>query len=387
MNEKEEKFSRIDLYVNCMYPGMILKGDLFTEQGIMIYPANQPIAQEIINSLISRNIKKVFYKKPLIVSGYEKNPMMPSEVLEKAFSVSEQIGYAIIKKTPLPEKDIEETVEKFIEKVSDAESGTLLNIIEIKDYDEQTYVHSVNSAMIAVLYSKLIGWKRDKIRVLGIGALLNNIGKIMVPAEILIKKEPLTKEELEIIKKHPVYSYNILKGQSHFEDQIMNIALMHHECYDGSGYPLGVTVDKIDDMSQIFSICDFYEAVTTSKSYRDKIAFWRAFLLIRKNMAVKFNPRFAIEFINKMPEYLIEKTIFSEGQYVLLNTGEKAEVNKLSKLEALKPLVAIYYNSRGDLLKYPIQIDLINDDKRWIETIIEDKETIDSLDAIKKGGR
>ncbi len=384
MNEKDEKFSKIDLYTNCMYPGMILKGELFTEQGIKIYPANQPITQEVIGSLLSRNIKKVFYKKPLIVSANDKNPMMPVEVLEKAFSVSEQIGYAVIKKTPLPEKDIKETVEQFIEKVSGAVSGALLNIIEIKDYDELTYVHSVNVTMIAVLLSNLMGWKRDKIRVMGIGALLHDIGKIMVPVEILNKKESLTKEEFDIIKKHPVYGYNILKSQTNFEDQILKIALMHHECFDGSGYPLRVTSEKIDDMSQIVSLCDFYEAVTTKKSYRDKIAFWKAFLMIRENMAIKFNPRFAIEFINKMPVYLIEKTIFSEGQYVMLNTGEKAEVLKLSKVETLKPVVAIYYNSKGEILKYPLQIDLVNDDKRWIETIIEDKETIGYMDIIKK---
>ncbi len=384
MNENEERFFSIDLYTNSLYPGMLLKGDLFTEQGIKIYPANQPVTQDVIDSLLSQNIKKVFYKRPLIVPRNEKNPMIPFNVLEKAFSIAEQIGYAIIKKTPLPEKDIEETVEQFIEKIANADSGAMLNILEIKDYDEQTYVHSVNVTMLAVLFSKLMEWKRNKIRVLGIGALLHDIGKILVPLEILNKKELLSKEEFDIIKKHPVYGYNILKSQSQFEDQIINITLMHHECFDGSGYPLGVTSEKIDDMAQIVSLCDFYEAVTTNKIYRDKIAFWRAFLMIRTNMAVKFNPRFAIEFINKMPKYLIEKSIFSIGQYVLLNTGEKAEVVRLSKVEALKPVVSIYYNSKGDILKYPLQIDLVNDDTRWIETIIEDKETNDYLDTLKK---
>jgi putative nucleotidyltransferase with HDIG domain len=381
--ENELQFSKVELFTNCLYTGMMLKGDLYSEDGTILFPAGQPLTDEVLKTVQSKNIKKVFYNRPLLASETQKNPMMTQQVLEKAFAVSEDIGYAAIKKTPLPEKEIEETVEQFITMVAKAEKGALLNLIEIMDYDEQTYVHSVNVAMIAVLFGKLLDWRREQTKMIGIAALLHDIGKILVPKEILNKKDPLTAEEFDIIKKHPIYGYNILKSQSKFPEPILKVALMHHECYDGQGYPLGVPNEKIDYMAQIVSICDFYEAITTNKIYRQKFAFWKAFMMIRKNMVSKFNPRFAIKFINKMPPYLVDKALFSIGDYVQLNTNETAEIVQLSNVETLKPSVKIYTTPNGEPLKYPLQINLEKEEKRWIETIIDDQKAIEQLKEMK----
>lgn len=383
MAENSAQFSRVDLFTNSLYPGMILNGDLFTEEGQKIYPANKPVSSDVIKLLTQKNVKKLYYNKPAAPEDAKK-PLVPKEVLEKAFAVSEEIGFAVIKKAPLPEKEIENTVEQYIERISTTNKDALLNLIEIQDYDEQTYVHSVNVALMSVLFAKLLSWEPEKIKPLGIGAMLHDVGKLLIPKEILTKKEPLKPDEIEIMKKHTVYGYNLLKGQSNFSDEIIKIALLHHECIDGSGYPLGLTSDKIGELPQIVSITNFYESITNNTTFRSKTTFWKAFILIRKSMGTKFNVRYATSFINRMPVFLVDKSIFAVGNYVMLNTNEIAEIADLSKVETLKPLVKIYSDASGNPLKYPLQIDLNNEDIRWIDNIIEDEQIINKMIELKK---
>ncbi len=383
MEEINNTYSNVELYANSLYSGMILKGNLCLEDGRVIYPANRPLSKDFINDLLAKGIKKIYYQKPLVNYQAEEKQVYPNELLEKAYALSEKIGYAVVKRTPLPEKEINETVEKFIERVSVAEKGTLLNLAELEEYDEHTYFNAVNVALVSVLFGKLLSWKHEQIKMLGIGALLHDVGKLLITKEILNKKNELTEEEFEIIKKHATYGYSLLKSQTSYSDQILKIALMHHETWDGTGYPMGITRDKLEDMPQIVSICDYYVAVTSDKIYRDKFANWKALIMIRKNAGTKFNPRFAAEFINRMPAYLVAETIFHMGDFVELNTNEIGEVIQLAKVETLKPTIKIYINGNGEVIKYPLQINLELDNTRWIETIIEDKEKLNRINTIK----
>lgn len=377
--EKPDQYSEVELYTNSLYSGMILYGNLCLDTGTVVYPANTPLTRTFITDLLAKGVNKVYYHKPVAHTDDDDKAVYPHDLLEKAYALSEKIGYSVVKRAPLPVNEINETVDRFVERVSTAEKYTYLNLAELDEHDEHSYFNSVNVALVSVLFGKLLTWSKENIRILGIGALLHDIGKLLVTKEILTKKGDLTREEFDIMKKHTTFGYSLLKSQTDYPDPVLKIVLMHHESWDGSGYPMGVPKEKIEDMPQIVSLCDFFVALTSKTNYREKFSNWKALTMIRKNSGVKFNPRYAAEFINRMPSYLVSGHVFRVGDFVELNTNEIGEVVRLSEMETLKPMVKIFLNGNGESLRYPLEVDLQMDNNRWIEDIIEDRNLVRNL--------
>lgn len=111
------------------------------------------------------------------------------------------------------------------------------------------------------------------------GALLHDIGKLKVPHELLLKKDPLTEEEIEILKSHPQVGFDLVKDEP-LSDTTKNIILSHHEKLDGSGYPNHIK--KISSDIQIVSFCDMYDALTENRSYRSKKSIFTAYQILNE---------------------------------------------------------------------------------------------------------
>lgn len=379
--------SQITLFTDFLYPGMKLKGELYTESGERVYPEEVPISAELIADLKARGVKRVYYEKPLLLTTVQgKEGKIPLELLEKAFAVSEEIVSSAVNQKPLPQRQIEETVESFVERVSTAGMDTILNLLEIKDFDEYTYTHSINVALLSIMAAKVLMWPDEQIRLTGIGALLHDIGKVLVPEAVLNKQGKLTDEEFALMKKHTVYGYEIVRGQSGYGDEIQKIPLLHHECYNGSGYPFGLTGEKTSLPASLVSIADFFDAVTSKRSYKNGQPHWYALILIMKNSGGKFHPRLAVDFVNKMPEFLMGHELLPIGSFVLLNTGEIAEVIDHPNVEVLKPVVGIYIQ-QNRALKTPIQIRLEFDKTREIETLIQNPDLLTVLEKLRQAYR
>ena len=294
--------------------------------------------------------------------------------------------FSAYSKKDLPQKEIEATIGSMVERVANIDGGAILNLLELKEFDEYTYTHSINVAMLTVLFTRQLNRKEDAMKRIGIGAMLHDMGKMMVPQEILTKPGKLDPEEFDLMKKHTVYGYEIIKSQTNYGEDIQKIALLHHECYDGKGYPFGLAGEKIDDFSQIVSIADYFDAVSTKRSYKTEFPLWNALLLIHKNAGTKFMPRFAIEFINKMPVYLARSTPFKSGDFVILNTGEIGEIIDVSQRAILKPVVSILINSKREVMRNPIRVMLEVDPTRWLDTIILDPKLLGIIQKIKNEG-
>ena len=345
----------IEVNTEFLYPGVILKGDAFTGEGEKILDAYHPITQEIMDYLKNGNIKSVYYEKPqMLFKKNSQKSLIPIELLEKAFSVAEEIENSIMKKHQLPKKEIEDTVEQIINKVAMAEMDTILNLLDLKNFDQYTYTHSVNVAVLAVLFAKQLHWEMENLKMLGVGTLLHDMGKLLVPKSILNKNSKLTPEEWKIMQKHTLYGYEILKNQSDYPENIRKIPLMHHENYDGKGYLLGIKGEQISEMASIVSICDTFDAMTSRRSYKVELPFWFTFLFLNKQSGKKFNPRFAASFVNTMPHHITEDDLFPIGLYVVLNTGEICRIIKNTKANLFRPIVNILINAHSETLKYPL---------------------------------
>ncbi|MGE5449861.1 MAG: HD-GYP domain-containing protein, partial [Methanomassiliicoccales archaeon] len=146
--------------------------------------------------------------------------------------------------------------------------GALVNLTDIRTYDEQTFAHSTNVCVLAVLAGISMGLSNEDLRSLGIGALLHDVGKITIDPELLNKPARLNADECEIIREHAQTGFTILSNQDDVPVLAACIAFQHHERWDGSGYPRELRGHEINPLARIVAVADIYEALLGDRPYR-----------------------------------------------------------------------------------------------------------------------
>ncbi len=169
--------------------------------------------------------------------------------------------------------------------------STLYAFVEtIEARDPYTKRHSASVSTYAMSIAKANSCSEDEIDKLNVSGNLHDIGKIGIPDTILLKPGRLTDEEFEIIKKHPVIGSNIIGHFGMWIDE-QSIIRHHHERFDGKGYPDGLKGEEIPFLSRILSVADVYDALTTDRSYREKMPEHVAVKIIRENAGSQFDPK------------------------------------------------------------------------------------------------
>ncbi len=146
-----------------------------------------------------------------------------------------------------------------------------IDMMSVASFDNYTYTHSLDVAVLAVIIGLASGLNYDQLKRLSEGALLHDIGKMNLSLDILNKIDPLTEEEMALIRRHPEEGYSTIKGDSTIPATVKDAVLAHHENEDGSGYPRGITGDKISRFAKIIHVCDVYDALVSNRIYRRAI--------------------------------------------------------------------------------------------------------------------
>lgn len=165
--------------------------------------------------------------------------------------------------------------------------AALVSAIEVKD--TYTIGHAKRVTQISIQIAQILKLPANKISMLETAALLHDVGKIGIPTEILIKPDKLTNEEYEIVKKHPNDAKKILENISGFKE-IIEMAIMHHEHYDGTGYPSGTNGLSRSIESQIIQVADALDAMTSDRSYRNAMCIRSALDILQSQKGKQFHP-------------------------------------------------------------------------------------------------
>jgi HD-GYP domain-containing protein (c-di-GMP phosphodiesterase class II) len=177
------------------------------------------------------------------------------------------------------------------------------SLLKIAIHEYYTYTHSVNVAAVGTLFGQSIGLGVKELKGFCAGILLHDVGKTKISTAILNKPGKLTKEEFDIIKKHPEYGIEVLEetGVDFKEERI--ITIQHHENIDGSGYPYGLKKDEIHLCGKIARVIDVYDALTAKRSYADAIRPFAALKEMKEKMLNCFDTELFIEFIRFLGPY------------------------------------------------------------------------------------
>ncbi|WP_417672134.1 HD-GYP domain-containing protein [Roseibium sp.] len=167
----------------------------------------------------------------------------------------------------------------------------------VQSHHSHTFCHSMMVAGFAVAFGAALELDANQRAILGVGALVHDLGKVRIPLSILDKPGKLTSEEFAEIKKHPVYSMEILKGRPEVPPAILELAVSHHEYLDGSGYPRQLRGDEISQLVRMLTICDIYAALTEKRSYKESYGPRQAYAILMdmndkldKDLLKKFRP-------------------------------------------------------------------------------------------------
>ncbi|WP_213285610.1 HD-GYP domain-containing protein [Bradyrhizobium sp. sGM-13] len=167
---------------------------------------------------------------------------------------------------PVKVADAKRATSKIIQRVG--QDGLSAWLDEVRRYHEGTFQHCLLVTGVAVGFALDIGFSGTDVSRLGMAATLHDIGKARIPLSILDKPGRLDPDEEEIIKRHPVIGYELLKGVSGISPEILDGVRHHHEYLDGSGYPDGVKASQISDLVRLLTISDIFAALIESRSYR-----------------------------------------------------------------------------------------------------------------------
>ena len=207
-------------------------------------------------------------------------------------------------------------------------------ISELKDFDEYTYIHSVNVALYSMLLAKWLELEKEDIKDLVKAAVLHDIGKANVADSILNKPSKLTDEEFSEMKHHPQYGYDLCKDIYDIDDRVKDAILSHHEKIDGSGYPNGKTDDELSDFAKVIAVCDVYDAITSKRVYKDSVTPFASFEEIIEHGYGKLDTNIMLTFLNNIGALYI-------GLKVRMNTGEIGEVVFIPPNNLSQPLINI----------------------------------------------
>lgn len=219
-------------------------------------------------------------------------------------------------------------VDNLFDVANDMMDGTtntyqLMDILSnIQYFDDSTYAHSLNVALLSNILGRWLHFSEEDLKIVTVAGMLHDIGKVLIPAEIIKKPTRLTKEEFEIIKQHPLKGYKLLKSQN-INENICQAALLHHEKCDGSGYPLGLKSEKINELAKFITIIDIYEAMTANRVYRQGICPFSVISMFEDEGYTKYDPKYLIPFLQGISDtYLHNNVLLSdgrEGEIVLTN--------------------------------------------------------------------
>jgi HD-GYP domain-containing protein (c-di-GMP phosphodiesterase class II) len=338
-------------------PGMKLAQHIYNEEGTVLLAADVELTGPLLERLRTHGIDYLYIRDSRTDDIVMKDPV--SE--ETRIRTTREIRTAFRKmmddagkKRLVSSYQLGKTFRPLMEGVIEDLSGhpdAMMMLTNMNVTDHYLFQHSLNVCIYATMLGLAYGYSKEELMVLGLGALLHDVGKTKVPLELLRKPGPLTIEEFAEIKKHAEYGYLMLKDEPNIPLLSAHCAFQHHERINGSGYPRGLVGNDIHEYARWIGIVDSFDAMTTHRAYRPAMLPHQALETLFTGAGTLYDREMIALFRDKIAVYPI-------GITVTLNTGETGVVVDLNSSAPQRPIVRILEDAEGRELQTPYEIDL-----------------------------
>ena len=337
--------------------GMCISQDVLTESGAFVMPRDTLVTNAIIKRLDTYHIPFVYIDDN---NGFQFENIKDTDEFKEFQKTyddvtdSMQNSFSDIITRNADDSKVRGLIDKGYDfyKQSGDKSNVLDMLHAMREYSDSTFLHSLNVAMIASIIAKWLKWSEKDEETVFTAGLFHDIGKLLIPPEILHKPGKLSDDEYAIMKTHPIRGLEILKDYPLSSD-ILRGVVEHHERFDGSGYPFGKKGTDINRFARVLAISDVYDAMTATRVYRGPVCPFDVISIFESEGLHYYDTEYVLTFIsNVMETYMHSKVILSNGQ--------NAEIIMINKTMRSRPLVVTDHGKFIDLAHVKdIRIDSI----------------------------
>lgn len=343
---------------------MQLAQSVLSSDGRILLARGQVLRDSYITRLVQLGVYSVYVVDPRF-PDLDAVDFLSEQSRLRALKLVRSACNSLIAGSVLDTPAITEIVDMLIDDLS-TKPNLLVNVFDIRLKDDYTFAHSVNVCSFAILIGMSFALHRGQLRELAIGALMHDLGKTVLPSEILQKPGPLSPSEYEQMQGHTNAGFNILRRQGEISLLSAHIAFQHHERVDGTGYPRALAGSDIHLYGRIVAVADVYDALVSDRAYRPRYLPHKAAELLIDESGKAYDEEVVRKFLQQVAFY-------PTGTLVRLSTGVIGVVMDVNKPVTTRPIVRALYDSDGDDIGNHYELDLSkNSDVSIIEVIADE---------------
>lgn len=328
--------------------GMVTAEDVYSLDGTLVVPKGIALTENLIAKIFSFDIFNIRIEDEVLTTNADvasvaqsyserlKNSPDYIAFKEEYHESLEKLEFAfnnlIINNSDFDPRSLLNDTMSLIEH-RDSPSGLMDMILNMHDYDDCTYTHSLNVAMICNIFAGWLHFSPAERELATACGLFHDVGKLKISSDIIKKPGKLTADEYRIIKTHTLESYKLI-SKFNLPDEVKNAALMHHERCDGTGYPYGFTGDKITQYAKLVSIADVYDAMTSNRSYREALCPFSVITMFENDGLQKYDPGYLLTFLENVVNTFL-------NQKVRLSNGLEGDIIYINPIALSKPTIKI----------------------------------------------
>lgn len=351
--------------------GMEFDSSVYIEDDVLFVPAGVAIREKDLKRLDQWGVEEVLSEGIPI----DKTPVNEKADLEffgldsqsdsvnfykNAVSFLTDIFEKVAKKESFNTTSIDKLAELILKHVRESQNETI-SLIICSSAGGGYAKSSLNCAILSAVIGYFVKWDEQRIQNLVIGALLHDCGMLRIPEDIRNKRDKLDDKELKTLRMHTLYSYQIMAKELYYPEEVSQIALQHHERWNGTGYPQGVKDKEILQEARIVSVADAFEAMVCERPYRNSMTGYYAMKNILSDNSRRFDPAVVKSFISSMGIYPI-------GSIVLLSDSSIGRVTSIHSNTPLRPELMLLIDSDGTEYKdgTGLVVDLLQEKNLFI---------------------
>ncbi|MDW8802291.1 HD-GYP domain-containing protein [Clostridium sp. A1-XYC3] len=320
----------------CLHEGMKLGRNIYSSDGIVLLAKDVILNNEYIQGLVKVGVNGVYIEDTVSHDIIVKNVISDELRIHAVKSMKNLYNQpGDIAKTL---NTVEYLAKSIILEIVNNKS-IMINMVDIKTFDDYIYSHSVNVAVLSSVIGIAMHLDNRKIEKLVASALLHDIGKVFIPISLLNKEEQLTKEEETLIHSHAEKGYRYIKQHYNIPVTTYVGILQHHERFDGKGYPDGKKGEDISQFGRIICLCDAYDNLISEKADKKAYIPSDAIEYIMANNGLIFDPKLVKVFLRRVAPYPL-------GSILRLSNGEKVIVIENNEHCSTRPKVRNLENNK-----------------------------------------
>lgn len=339
-------------------PGKRLAKSIYNEHGITLLNINAELSQSILNRLQAQGIEYIYVHDPLTEDVVIEDPLS-DETRNQAIKgirtsfeklMNDNLTGSQVRHNHFIGKEFRHIVEMILEDINDNKNAMMmLSTISITDF--YLFQHSLNVCIYTTMLGMSSGLTKDELTVLGMGAMLHDVGKTQIPLSILNKPGPLTDGEMEIMQEHTTLGFQLLKDEPNIPLVVAHCALQHHERLNGSGYPRQLVDEDIHEYAKWIALVDAYDAMTSRRVYKKAMLPHQAVEILYAQAGTLFDRAKIEAFRNRFALYPL-------GVTVEFHTGETGVVVDINSSSPQRPIVRIIRDADGQEVSQPYEVDM-----------------------------